>query len=1103
MAAISMGQLSQSELNEICQECLGVYCSTRNFSCNHKICNNCSLAPIGKVSRRCPICEKTANNNTSSNEDSKDSARPRSFSNFSSSTLTCSSSSPPLFSASSPTTTRNYEQELNSNDQAVPGSPSRNSATNSPSSIVLSSPGLSENGSSPVGTSPINFGESPYTFLTTDDGSSLRSQQTITTSSSSGFHKISQNYASQPQSSISSMGMPSSLNASSCSSSGLSPSLANISHLKSNYASQTSALQVSPTSLTQSNNYLYPSTNYASNSTSNYILSELCTNLSSNSSSNYIFPQISPNYVPQSSSYYSSNTSVTSTHSTLVYSPQISSYASHTSSALLPQSSPTLLVSPASSDFLKPAHHHRNLVAHSSPPLDILLQSSAPLQPHSPVSHLSPKKDVENLSAGLQGDFLKCQHSLGGETMKYYCLMCRILYCQFCYSEHSQHDVLQLQSYEYHISRIFDSLLSTVSRRQSQVQSSLSKVSEYIHQLESVSNQSEGEINEAFNHMAGLLELRRNSMLKSIGEVKLHKMSQLKEQQDVLRNASQTLNRAKGALEFQQRSDLGTRLNIKNFVEDELKGCQGVRHYLHPIEEPLLNFNHETMEMSSKLVTFGKVITDSSPKHCELVGVNMKMAFLKKSCSVSLFCRDMLGQRVTKGGEEVKAIMISGETQLPVELKVVDNGNGKYRIYFCPFELTSPTIRVFLRDQEVLHSSFQPIITVPKEYSHIEDREIVFGNKTSCGKKLERPWGIHCDPDGYIYASDRMNHCIHVFNPDRSLHHRFGSFGYYPSQLNRPAGITVDNKRRIIVADKDNHRIQIFSFEGELIHFFGGRGNNDGEFFYPWGIDTNHEGCILVSDTRNHRIQMFDSEGKFLSAVGGPNQKIVSGIIEAPRGVKFGPGGNIYVSDFNLHHIVIIEGFMTKNPRFHAFGGNYQEVLRDINMQNGGSRSGHASNGNHHPVCLSPEDDEYSNDLIPSQNVGLPNTSPRATSQYQGRANLQQGSGPRHRGNNYNRNENPNFEILRDKLDLFRPQGMTFDWNGNLMVTDSRHSRINIYTPEGKPIHILDLTQDHPLIYDRGGKVLDNSEKPVDLAISPVGIIYVMEQQYDMIKELK
>lgn len=205
---------------------------------------------------------------------------------------------------------------------------------------------------------------------------------------------------------------------------------------------------------------------------------------------------------------------------------------------------------------------------------------------------------------------------------------------------------------------------------------------------------------------------------------------------------------------------------------------------------------------------------------------------------------------------------------------------------------------------------------------------IIFGGEGDQIGKLCRPWGICCDRAGNILIADRSNNRIQVFRPDGSFLFKFGTHGNLPGQLDRPAGICVDAFGRIVVVDKDNHRVQIFRSDGSFLLTFGEKGSKNGQFNYPWDVASNALSQLVVADTRNHRIQLFNSEGIFLSKFGFESANTMWKHFDSPRGVCFNPDGDVIVTDFNNHKILVISKGLTRAQFLGSEGTGDRQFLR-------------------------------------------------------------------------------------------------------------------------------------------------------------------------------
>lgn len=196
-------------------------------------------------------------------------------------------------------------------------------------------------------------------------------------------------------------------------------------------------------------------------------------------------------------------------------------------------------------------------------------------------------------------------------------------------------------------------------------------------------------------------------------------------------------------------------------------------------------------------------------------------------------------------------------------------------------------------------------IVAVKDYGRIP--RMMFG-KTGNGKReFCRPWGITVNRLGHLIVADRSNSRIQVMNVEGTFYMEFGSRGSGKGQFERPSGVAVSPNDDLVVADKDNHRIQVFNRYGEFLHMFGEKGSLIGQFLYPWDVACNKMGHIAVADARNHRIQLFQWNGVFITMFGDEINQKIPRLFDTPRGITFDPRGNIMMTDFNMHRVLIID----------------------------------------------------------------------------------------------------------------------------------------------------------------------------------------------------
>lgn len=157
----------------------------------------------------------------------------------------------------------------------------------------------------------------------------------------------------------------------------------------------------------------------------------------------------------------------------------------------------------------------------------------------------------------------------------------------------------------------------------------------------------------------------------------------------------------------------------------------------------------------------------------------------------------------------------------------------------------------------------------------------------------------------------------------------WGISGSGPGQFNYPIALALDTGNRWLVCDQHNNRIQMFDLHGTFLGTFG-----DGAgLFHPSGIAVGNN-RVYVADHQNHRLVMFDETGMMLGAVSTPPHPVGvavdgqgfvyvgvaarvrkltvtggfvadlgGGVVQRPYGVRIGPDGALWVSDYGNHRV--------------------------------------------------------------------------------------------------------------------------------------------------------------------------------------------------------
>ncbi|MBI5585105.1 MAG: NHL repeat-containing protein [Deltaproteobacteria bacterium] len=237
----------------------------------------------------------------------------------------------------------------------------------------------------------------------------------------------------------------------------------------------------------------------------------------------------------------------------------------------------------------------------------------------------------------------------------------------------------------------------------------------------------------------------------------------------------------------------------------------------------------------------------------------------------------------------------------------------------------------------------------------------------------------------------------------------FGKTGTDPGEFGTIDGVWVDARGRILVVDKGNQRINFFNGGGRFLKSFGEPGEGPGQFKQCTGIVIDRQQRIIVSDQNNFRLQVFDAEGKFLTAFG--RKGTGDGEFLEPMGLALDSRGHLYVSDGTRDDIQVFDENFAFIRKFGTLKPEAGRMERIESLAVG-------------PL---PREEIF---VADEKNSRIHRFSPEG--EHLGTFG-KQGSGP--------------------GMFAKEVEGLAFDDLGYLYAVDETAGKIEVFTPEGRPVH--------------------------------------------------
>ena len=145
--------------------------------------------------------------------------------------------------------------------------------------------------------------------------------------------------------------------------------------------------------------------------------------------------------------------------------------------------------------------------------------------------------------------------------------------------------------------------------------------------------------------------------------------------------------------------------------------------------------------------------------------------------------------------------------------------------------------RMTIVEDEVMVCTSRAIFVFSKDLEYI---------RQLCLKQFGDIRDVSSDEESKLYATDRVNKCIHVLTKN-------GSYLYsMAEELQYPVGLHTHGQH-VYVADWDRSCVSVYTTTGEYVTYIGQKG----DFYCPNGLCIDKDGFVYVTEYGNNRVQKF------------------------------------------------------------------------------------------------------------------------------------------------------------------------------------------------------------------------------------------------------
>ncbi|XP_007485334.2 tripartite motif-containing protein 45 isoform X2 [Monodelphis domestica] len=296
------------------------------------------------------------------------------------------------------------------------------------------------------------------------------------------------------------------------------------------------------------------------------------------------------------------------------------------------------------------------------------------------------------------------------EELNLFCEQCDQPVCRDCVlGDHREHTYDLVSNVIYKHGNSIRDLLKSTQPHMGTLERALIQIEGVGNALRSRMDALSSDVREFCDGYIMAIREHRDQLLKQLEDVRIQKENSLHLQK---LQVEQLLADLRTGVEFTEHLlNNGTDLEIlvtKKVVVNRLKKLKKTDYSIGPgLDDGICFSPQEKAGQYGGYEVFGAILTKGvDPSKCILQGEDIQKVCEKQKVTLTLLCRDILGEHMGRGGEHIRVNVIHKNKDCVLKTMVQDNNNGTYTISFSPEELGLYTVCIFVKGQHIQGSPY-------------------------------------------------------------------------------------------------------------------------------------------------------------------------------------------------------------------------------------------------------------------------------------------------------------------------------------------------------------------------------------------------------------